>query len=52
VKGPWFDNNLACLEATPEGLKLWWMTGVLDGRDTLHTRMEEAASVTIGLKSS
>jgi hypothetical protein len=19
VKGPWFDNNLACLEAAPEG---------------------------------
>ena len=29
-------NNLACLEVAPEGLKLWWQTGVVDGGDQLH----------------
>jgi hypothetical protein len=33
VRGPWFDNNLAVLEATEEGLHMTWTTGeVKDGR--------------------
>ena len=47
VKGPWFDNNLAHLEATPEGLKLWWRTGVVDAGTMLHPGMEEVASLTV-----
>ena len=47
VKGPWFDNNVACLEATPEGLKLWWRTGVVDGGDKMHPQMKEVASLTV-----
>lgn len=47
VKGPWFDNNVACLEATPKGLQLWWRTGVVNGGDELHPAMEETASLTI-----
>jgi hypothetical protein len=47
VKGPWFDNNLACLEATPEGLKFWWQTGVVARGDQGHPVLEEVASVTV-----
>ncbi len=33
VQGPWFDNNLALLEVTDDGLHMSWMTGeVEDGR--------------------
>jgi hypothetical protein len=47
VKGPWFDNNLACLEAAPEGLKLWWQTGVVEGGDHLHPGVKLVSSVTV-----
>ncbi|WP_163163452.1 alkaline phosphatase D family protein [Arthrobacter sp. Alg241-R88] len=47
IKGPWFDNNLACLEVTPEGLDLWWQKGVVKGGDHLHPRLEQVASITI-----
>jgi hypothetical protein len=47
VKGPWFDNNLACLEVAPEGLKLWWQTGVVNDGDHLHPGLKEVASVTM-----
>jgi hypothetical protein len=47
IKGPWFDNNLACLEVVPEGVKLWWQKGVVEGGDQLHPRLERVASLTI-----
>ncbi|WP_461164148.1 alkaline phosphatase D family protein [Arthrobacter sp. R4-81] len=47
VKGPWFVNNLACLEVADEGLKLWWLTGVVEGDDHLHPRLERVASLTL-----
>jgi hypothetical protein len=47
VKGPWFDNNLARLEASPEGLKLWWETGVVDGGDQLRPQLKEVAALTV-----
>jgi len=47
IKGPWFDNNLACLEVVPEGLKLWWQRGVVDGGDNLHPRLERVAEILI-----
>ncbi len=31
LEGPWFDNNLATLEVTDSGLRMWWATGVVDG---------------------
>lgn len=52
VKGPWFDNNLASLEVTPEGLNLWWQRGVVDGGDHLHPRLEQVASLTVASRSS
>ena len=47
LRGPWFYNNLACLEVAPEGLKLWWQTGVVDDGDHLHPRLERVASLTL-----
>lgn len=47
VKGPWFDNNLAFLEVSSAGLKLWWQTGVVDGGDHLHPGLERVASLTV-----
>ncbi|SFT91122.1 alkaline phosphatase D family protein [Arthrobacter sp. ov118] len=47
IKGPWFDNNLAYLEVAPEGLNLWWQTGVVDDGDHLHPGLERVASLTV-----
>ncbi|WP_332760944.1 alkaline phosphatase D family protein [Pseudarthrobacter sp.] len=47
VEGPWFNNNLASLEIVPEGLKLWWQTGVVEDGDDLHPRLETVASFTV-----
>ncbi|NKX54288.1 alkaline phosphatase D family protein [Arthrobacter mobilis] len=47
LKGPWFENCLAFLEDTPEGLKLWWKTGVVDAGDHLHPRLETAVELTV-----
>lgn len=52
VKGPWFDNNLASLEVTPEGLKLWWQTGVVHHGDNLHPRLENVASLTVAPRNT
>ena len=27
AEGPWFDNNLACLQVSGRSLKMWWVTG-------------------------
>ena len=32
LEGPWFDNNLATLEVTGSGLRMWWATGVVARR--------------------
>lgn len=47
VEGPWFNNNLASLEIVPEGLKLWWQTGVVEDGDDLHPRLDTVASFTV-----
>ena len=32
AEGPWFDNNLACLQLKGRSLRMWWVTGkVVDG---------------------
>lgn len=46
IKGPWFDNNLAVLEDSDDGLKLRWATGVSDG-DPNAPRLKEVASYTV-----
>lgn len=45
IKGPWFDNNLAILEDTDDGLKLRWASGVVDG-DPDEPRLKEVATYT------
>ena len=40
IKGPWFENNLAILEDTGDGLLLSWHAGVVNGDDQLHPRLE------------
>jgi hypothetical protein len=52
IRGPWFQNNLAYLEVVPEGLKLWWQTGVVDDGDHLHPRLERVASLTVSPRSA
>ncbi|HJV98116.1 MAG TPA: alkaline phosphatase D family protein [Arthrobacter sp.] len=52
VEGPWFTNNLASLEVVPEGLKLWWQTGVVEGGDQLHPRLETVASLTVASRAT
>ena len=47
VKGPWFDNNLALLEDATDGLRLTWHTGVVDGGDEAHPRLQEVSSITV-----
>ncbi len=47
VRGPWFDNNLATLEVTEPGLRMWWATGRVDGDDHLHPRLTTVSEVTV-----
>ncbi|TFD81927.1 alkaline phosphatase family protein [Cryobacterium sp. Sr8] len=47
MKGPWFENCLATLADTPEGLKVWWVSGVVHDGDQLHPRVEELAALTV-----
>ena len=46
VAGPWFDNNLAVLEDTPDGLRMSWFTGVVED-DHARPRLDEVTSVVI-----
>ncbi len=47
LKGPWFDNNLATLEVTPTGLRMWWAKGQVDGDDHEHPRLVTVADLTV-----
>lgn len=47
IKGPWFENNLAILEDTGDGLKLGWHTGVVRGQDHLHPGLETVEVATL-----
>jgi hypothetical protein len=47
LKGPWFDNNLAVLEDGPDGLAMWWYTGVVADGDHARPLLDEVASVRI-----
>jgi hypothetical protein len=43
AEGPWFDNNLACLQVAGRGLRMWWVTGeVVDDHD--RPRLAKVAS--------
>jgi hypothetical protein len=48
LRGPWFDNNLAVLEDRGhEGLGMAWFTGVVEGGDHQHPRLEQVADTAI-----
>ncbi|NUS52209.1 MAG: alkaline phosphatase family protein [Nocardioidaceae bacterium] len=45
--GPWFDNNIALLEDREDGLFLEWYTGVVDGDDHAHPRLQSINHVLV-----
>ncbi|MFC5176120.1 alkaline phosphatase D family protein [Nocardioides taihuensis] len=47
LKGPWFDNNLATLEVHGRGLRLWWATGKVDGKEHERPRLHRVADLTV-----
>ena len=47
IKGPWFDNNLAILEDTDDGLVIRWVTGVVENGNHLHPRLDTVEVATI-----
>lgn len=46
LRGPWFDNNLASLEVTEDGLRMWWATGVVVDDEDLP-QLEQVAEVSV-----
>lgn len=43
AEGPWFDNNLACLQLDGPSLRMWWVTGeVIDDHE--RPRLAKVAS--------
>jgi hypothetical protein len=47
LKGPWFDNNLATLEVTDDGLRMWWATGQVENDEHHRPRLKRVAELTI-----
>ena len=47
VEAPWFDNNIATLEDTPAGLKMWWESGVVGDGDQAKPRLEKVATALV-----
>lgn len=47
LEGPWFDNNLATLEVTATGLRMWWAGGEVEHGDHEHPRLTRVADVTV-----
>ncbi|WP_159803507.1 alkaline phosphatase D family protein [Arthrobacter zhaoguopingii] len=52
IRGPWFDNNLASLEDTADGLTVSWQSGTVDGDDHFHPRLREVAAMTVPRRGS
>ena len=47
VKGPWFDNNLATLEVTDAGMRMWWATGKVENGQHDRPRLVRVAEVNV-----
>jgi PhoD-like phosphatase len=47
LKGPWFDNNLATLEVTDDGLRMWWATGEVEDDAHDRPRLVTVAELTV-----
>jgi phosphodiesterase/alkaline phosphatase D-like protein len=48
TQGPWYDNNLAILEVDPQGMRLWWVAGEVDGRPEVPVLKRVATVPAIG----
>ncbi|CAA9326677.1 MAG: Phosphodiesterase/alkaline phosphatase D [uncultured Nocardioidaceae bacterium] len=48
VRGPWFDNNLATVEVTDQGLEMWWGRGLVANGQHDRPLLERVATVTVG----
>jgi hypothetical protein len=51
IKGPWFDNCLASVVETPEGLRMRWVSGALHGAP-LRPESKELAAITVDPRGS
>ncbi len=47
LEGPWFDNNLATLEVTERGLRMWWATGQVEDGEHDRPRLKKVAELTV-----
>ena len=47
LQGPWFDNNLATLEVTDRGLRMWWATGQVEDGQHDRPRLKKVAELTV-----
>jgi hypothetical protein len=47
LEGPWFDNNLATLEVTGSGLRMWWATGMVDDGQHDRPRLARVSEVNV-----
>ena len=47
LEGPWFDNNLATLEVTDDGLRMWWATGKVENGEHESPRLAKVAELTV-----
>jgi PhoD-like phosphatase len=47
IAGPWFDNSIALIEDCDDGLAVQWLTGVVEGDDHEHPRLDTVAQVLV-----
>jgi hypothetical protein len=47
IAGPWFDNSIAVVEDRDDGLAVQWLTGVVEGDDHEHPRLDKVAQVVL-----
>ena len=52
IAGPWFDNCLASLEETPDGLRMRWVSGIVERGDFLRPEAKEVAAITVEPRGS
>ena len=47
VRGPWFDNNIATLEVTEQGLEMHWVTGEVRDGNQQRPDLRRVATVVV-----
>ncbi len=52
IAGPWFDNCLASLAETPDGLRVRWVSGIVERGDMLRPEVKEVAAITVKRRGS